>query len=261
MERALEDPGDLVAVAGGDGTVGAIAARLVGRRVPIAVLPLGTANNISSTLGLAETAPERLIAGWAAARRTGFDSGVVQGPWGSNRFIEGIGVGLLAMAISQPDTRDDVALAPLENREERITGGLRWLRERLWDYPAKELEITLDGKELSGEYILLEVMNIQHIGPSLHLAPHADPGDGLFEVVLFSAENRDELDDYIATRLEGNSRPPRWTVPRGKHLQLQWDGSDMHIDDKKWPRRDSTIPQSPMVVDVKVDSHTLEFLV
>ncbi len=50
---ALVDPGDLVAVAGGDGTVGAVAGRLVGRHVPIAVLPVGTANNISKTLGLA----------------------------------------------------------------------------------------------------------------------------------------------------------------------------------------------------------------
>src|SRR5688572_16963626 len=48
----LEEPADVIAVAGGDGTVGGIAKKLVGRRVPIAPLPLGTANNISKTLGL-----------------------------------------------------------------------------------------------------------------------------------------------------------------------------------------------------------------
>jgi diacylglycerol kinase family enzyme len=36
-DQALDEPGDLVAVAGGDGTVGAVASQLVGRRVPIAV--------------------------------------------------------------------------------------------------------------------------------------------------------------------------------------------------------------------------------
>ena len=86
------------------------------------------------------------------------------------------------MAISQPDTRNEEDPPPSESRAERIEGCLNWVRERLWDYPAKRVEITLDGKDFSGEYILVEVMNIQYIGPSLHLAPSADPGDGQLEV-------------------------------------------------------------------------------
>jgi diacylglycerol kinase (ATP) len=260
-ERALDEPGDLVAVAGGDGTVGAVAVRLVGRRVPIAVLPVGTANNISTTLGLADTPIEQLIAGWADARPIGFDAGVVHGPWGATSFIEGAGVGLLASAISQPDFRDIFALARLDNREERITSGQRWLKERLGKWPAKELKLTLDDKDLSGEYILLEVMNIQHIGPSLHFAPDADPGDGLLDVVLFSAADRGKLGDYLASRLEGHFHPPQWTVPRGKHLQLRWDGSEMHVDDKTWPDDGLQFAPSPMVLDVRADYHALEFLV
>src|SRR5262245_26289502 len=46
-------PGDLVVVAGGDGTIGTVTACLIGTPVPLAVLPLGTANNISTTLGVA----------------------------------------------------------------------------------------------------------------------------------------------------------------------------------------------------------------
>ena len=49
-EAALDDPGELVIVAGGDGTVDKVSKFLVGREVPIAVLPLGTANNISSSV-------------------------------------------------------------------------------------------------------------------------------------------------------------------------------------------------------------------
>ena len=261
-ERTLDDPGDLVAVAGGDGTVGAVAGRLIGRRVTDRPsLPAGTANNISTTLGLADTPIEQLIAGWANARRLGFDAGVVHGPSGATSFIEGAGVGLLASAISQPDFRDIFALARPESRDDRIKSGLRWLKERLGKWPAKELKLTLDDKDLSGEYILLEVMNIRHIGPSLHFAPDADPGDGRLEVVLFSAAERDKLGDYLANRLEGDCHPLRWTVPRGKHLQLRWDGSDMHIDDKAWPDGSSDRAQSPMVLDVKADNHALEFLV
>ena len=43
LARQLEDPGELVAVAGGDGIVKEVAVALAGRRVPMAILPLGTA--------------------------------------------------------------------------------------------------------------------------------------------------------------------------------------------------------------------------
>jgi diacylglycerol kinase (ATP) len=258
---ALEDPGDLVAVAGGDGTVGAVASRLIGRHVPIAVLPLGTANNISSTLGLTSRPVEELIAGWAAARRIQFDVGLVRGPWGKTRFIEGLGAGLFANAISQLDAREDVTFGRNDNRDEKTASALRWLKERVWDWPAKELQISLDGKDLSGEYVLFQVMNIQHIGPSLRLAPDADPGDGLLDVVLVKGTERDKLGEYLFNRLEGHPHPPRLSVSTGKRLKLRWESSDMHIDDKVWPVPVPTTPESPALVDVKVESNALEFLV
>ena len=49
FKSALEAAGDLVAVAGGDGTVAKVAKVLAGRGVPMTVLPTGTANNIAIT--------------------------------------------------------------------------------------------------------------------------------------------------------------------------------------------------------------------
>ena len=116
---------------------------LPGGAFPIAVLPVGTANNISKVLGLADTTPERLIAGWATARRIGFDTGLVDGPWGATRFIEGFGVGLLARAITELDAKAEVAFGRVDNREEKITSGLKRLRDLLENCPAEELKISL----------------------------------------------------------------------------------------------------------------------
>ena len=50
-KQALHEPCDLVVAAGGDGLVGKVAKRLIGRQTPLAILPLGTANNLARTLG------------------------------------------------------------------------------------------------------------------------------------------------------------------------------------------------------------------
>src|SRR5215471_1231371 len=49
---AVAEPVDLIAVAGGDGTIVKVVRLLRGRKTPIAPLPLGTANNICAALGL-----------------------------------------------------------------------------------------------------------------------------------------------------------------------------------------------------------------
>ena len=52
LDEVLEEPGDLVVIAGGDGTVHKVVKKMIGRPTPVVVIPLGTANNIASTLGV-----------------------------------------------------------------------------------------------------------------------------------------------------------------------------------------------------------------
>ena len=67
---------DCVVAAGGDGTVARAGRLLAGGEVPLAVLPLGTANNIATSLGIAED-PAEAIAAWQRQRVVGVDVGVV----------------------------------------------------------------------------------------------------------------------------------------------------------------------------------------
>ena len=98
-KKALKRRCDIIAVAGGDGIVGKVARRMIDSRIPIAVLPTGTANNIANTLGLTGQPLTDLIKGWKTARCVNFDAGVAKGPWGARPFVEGLGVGLFAEAM------------------------------------------------------------------------------------------------------------------------------------------------------------------
>src|SRR6266498_2169153 len=149
-DSVLREHADVIAIAGGDGIVGNAAKRLVGRHIPIAVLPLGTANNVANALGLTNKSLEQLIGGWQTARRTKFDVGVATGPWGSTCFIEGLGVGFFADLIASA-AKGNVDLDRFNASGAKITCALEIIRNRLQSCPASRLKITLDDQNLSGE--------------------------------------------------------------------------------------------------------------
>lgn len=52
MRRAVEDGCDTLVVGGGDGTINCGASAVVGRKIPLGVLPLGTLNHFAKDLGI-----------------------------------------------------------------------------------------------------------------------------------------------------------------------------------------------------------------
>lgn len=257
--RVLGKSADLVAVAGGDGTVGRVARRLIGSGLPIAVLPIGTANNISRTLGIAGLAVTQLIPAWKSARRLAFDAGIATGPWGERCFIEGAGTGLLTC--SMPEMEDNKTIGQLNDTGARVTYAQQIFRERLADCPAIEIGATLDGEDISGRYLLFEVLNMAYIGPNLFLAPDIVRNDGEFEVVLLAEKHRRRLHRHIRDWQEGKPWPSEFGARRGRRLKIEWTGFTMHIDDKLWPAEGKKKPKPPATIDIKVERKAVRFLV
>ena len=111
LTAALNEAPDVVVVAGGDGTVAAVARLLAasGRNIPLAMLPMGTANNIAGVFGIVDD-PAAMAEGLATAERRRFDVGLVRAPWGTSRFVESAGVGVFAGMLR--DAKIDPAAVP-----------------------------------------------------------------------------------------------------------------------------------------------------
>jgi diacylglycerol kinase family enzyme len=257
--KVLAEPANLIAVAGGDGTVGKVARRMLGRHLPIAVLPVGTANNISRTLGIADLSVSELIAAWSTARQVSWDAGMSEGPWGERTFIEGVGAGLFTTAV--PHIQANQTVAQLNDAEAKLDYTLQLLRDHLDRCPATRLSVKLDGKDASGDYILFETLLMEYIGPNLYLAPKTVRGDGLFNVVLISEGDRAALRDHLKTRQHGTLWPPEFKTHRAKHVEIEWTGFPIHIDDKIWPAKDEAKPKHPAPIDLRVVRQAIDFLV
>ena len=252
---ALKKSADLVAVAGGDGTVGKVARRMAGRGVPIGVLPSGTANNIAHTLGLIDKPFEEIVRGWEKPRRVKLDLGVVEGPWGERNFIEGVGAGLFASLLAKPkDKRRKKAKKPVENALER-------LRRAAGEAEPLELYARLDGEDISGRYLMLEAVNLRYVGPNLHLAHDSQSGDGQFDVVLVSESERDRLRYYLDHWQDDRERIAMLPTKRGRCLEIEWTGFALHIDDKLRPKPDVKPKEMAGLVEARLDGDAVEFLV
>ena len=256
-KRALRKPADLVVVAGGDGTAGRVIRRMVGRGVPVTLLPSGTANNIARTLGLLERPFEDLVRGWETARRVKLDIGVTKGPWGERYFIEGEGAGLFGNLLARPKKKN----AKVGKPEDVVDRALRRLHDLAVHCEAVDVAASLDGEDISGRYILFEAINLRYVGPNMFLAPESKPSDGLLDVVLVTEDERAHLLEYLNKWQDNRKRRAVLPTRRGRRLEIEWTGYELHIDDKLYPREEDEPDEIGGIVEAWIRPGAVELLV
>ena len=230
--RAVSPATDVIAVAGGDGTIRKTVLRLLEKKLkykrPLAILPVGTANNIASSLGIDDD-HNRYISTWKDAHKVKLDVGFAGLAQNGLYFIESFGLGIFPALMKSLAKRESSAdLEP----EEEIKQALFSLIELIKQYPSFKCQVNYGTGELVGDFLMVEVMNIPRLGPRLTLAPNADPGDGLFNVVAVHADQRDELIAFISAVAEGKAvKFPVESIPAEK-INLAWKTKDVHVDDE-----------------------------
>ena len=221
LDTVLKGISGLVVSAGGDGTFRAVATRLLGKNIALTHLPLGTANNVGHSLDIAGNALE-IIAGLKEPRKGTFDVGIATAPWGRDFFIEACGFGLYAEGLKIYD--------PNEGRS--LLRSISSIIEAVNEFEAHSCQITLDGEDISGTYRMFEVMNTNRFGPWIKLAPDADPGDGLLDVVRIRPDDDESFFRYVRSFIaEELAELPNVEVNRGRCVEINWPGSfPIHVD-------------------------------
>jgi YegS/Rv2252/BmrU family lipid kinase len=174
---ATADPAryDVLVVAGGDGTVNEVVNGLRDRRLPLAILPLGTANVLAAELGQT-THPEAIARTIAQGVARPVTVGIANG----RRFVLMAGAGFDAQVVATVNLKLKRCLG-------KAAYGLAIVRQLL-AYGFPNYRVVLDGSPRPAASVL--VANAHYYGGRFVAAPAAGLQTPTFEVGLFERSGR-----------------------------------------------------------------------
>lgn len=246
-KKAFKKPVDLVIAAGGDGTVHKTAWQLLDSGIPLAILPLGTANNLARSLGFTGSVNE-ILESLHCGRSQPFDIGVARNGSQKGWFFEAAGGGLFADYFPAAKANEKKNASP----EEELNAHLSLLRQLSLDYQTRLWKMSVDGKDMSGRYILWGAMNIRSAGPGLHLAPKAKTDDGQLDFVAVREHERKDFIKHVDAHLLGRKKRVPLRPRKFRELRITSPSGAMHLDGEPWPKKkEKTKHRSPIEITVR----------
>ena len=251
---------DIVAAAGGDGTINVVANGLAAAdpdapRAALGILPAGTGNVLARDLGLPVPVPGVMdtlteTARWLTrSRAMPVDLGRVSNAMGQRIFVCWAGVGLDAAITAQ------VAANPAAKQ---WLGALAFVASAVGQvreiYRAPLYTVQVDDQQFQGRGVLAVASNIQRYAIVFDMAPNAAMNDGLLDVTFF----------HDITVFNGMDR--LWKLTTAQHLDTPGIGyapgrrvtiaadtpQPVHVDAEPFGVTPVTIEVLPGAIDLMV---------
>ena len=231
-QQAVAEGAERIVVCGGDGTIGETLAPLAGSHTALGLLPCGTCNDLARALAVplqVEAAIDNLLRGEVRA--------IDLGRAGDRFFATIAAFGFDA----EVNRRMESAQGPLSGRPRYILEALR----HLVGYQPTRVRLCGDFGELEQEVLLVSTANTRNYGGDLRVAPDADLGDGLFDVVVVNAVPRPVILSLMLRLFwRAHVRHPAVRVERTARLVLHTDAPHHVYADGDY------LGQTPLVLEV-----------
>jgi len=209
---------DVALTAGGDGTISEVVNGLVGSKVALGVLPIGTGNVWAREVGLplGGIIHPRYLEEATIALMEGQRRQVDVGRAGQHCFLLWAGVGLDAKVTEVMEPR---------NRIQKWWGALAYAVAAAAvarDFRGTPAKITIDGETFWEEVIAVLVSNAQLYGGVLRLTPQAQLDDGLFDVCIFKGHDWTSTLGHATAFLTGQYlKGPEVAYYRGRRVVVE----------------------------------------
>ena len=223
-QQAVRDGATAVVAVGGDGTVNEVVNGLVGSRVPLGVIPIGTANDFARQVGIpmhADQAMDIILRQPARA----MDLGEVNGRAFLN--VSTGGVGAETTAETSPAAKERLGSLAYALTGMKKLGGLR--PRRGWFFGP--------GFEFRGDWLLFAVGNGRVTGGGTAITPHASVTDGLLDICVIEAMPRGEFARLALLVRKGEhlghpavryAQVPELTIESARAISVNVDGEPVN---------------------------------
>ncbi|MCR9178480.1 MAG: diacylglycerol kinase family lipid kinase [Alphaproteobacteria bacterium] len=236
--RNQTDSPDLVVAAGGDGTINEVVNGLAGSALPLAILPMGTANVMAAEIGLglsAKAVADAILTGPILPIHLGIANG--------RRFTLMAGIGLDADVVATID----IALKRRTGKlAYAVATAMRWL-----EYRQRKFRISIDGQPY--EAAAAVIANGHFYAGRFVCAADARITDPILHVCLFEKPGRWQALYYMAALFGGFlSRLKTFRVVAGREIRV--------LADHTGPVQGDGDVIAKLPVDIRVAAETIRLI-
>ena len=243
MARESARSGDpLIVVAAGDGTIGDVAAELVGSSTALAIVPIGTMNNLARSLGVPLGIDDACaLIGMGTTRLIDIGRMTSEGGSQAEYFMECAGIGLSAIA----------AMAGQEFVKRRwyhLPGAFR----KFVEAKRGTIAVEMDGTLVEASTGIVTVSNAPLMAHNMLAAPGAKMDDGLLDVQVYDGLSDTALVKHFMAATSGS--PDDLKTYRVRRVRMTAEepvmaNSDMVITPQRHVIEIEVVPRAvPMVV-------------
>ncbi|MDQ3672478.1 MAG: hypothetical protein M3364_08615 [Actinomycetota bacterium] len=187
-ELARETDADVLGMAGGDGSLGAVAQVAIERELPFVCVPWGTRNHFASDVGLDADDPLSTLAAYADGVERRIDVGRV----GEQLFLNNVSLGVYARLVHRRELR---------RQRREIFARMRALLISLKDRRRTE-QFVVDGQPVRASVVLV--------------------ANNEYRLDLFSIGERERVDEgVLAIYAARGLRRLRWTERKATSVQIE----------------------------------------
>ncbi len=235
-DAAGTDEWDVLAVAGGDGTLNEAANGLIGSRLPLGIIPIGTANVLAREIALPMDAE-----GIAHTLQSGADFKIYPGLVNGRVFLMMVGAGF-----------DGRVVAKVSNELKRFLGKGAYLVLALAEIfrgPSSELCVEVEDSKYTATWVV--VSNTRLYGGPYRMAPTANIEVSGFVVTLFRSQTPwGRIRDLFGIAINQSGVPWGATMLSAKNVSLTGDNEVMQVDGDFFGSLPATLEVSPQPLNL-----------
>jgi len=245
-ELAATHPDCEIYSVGGDGTFLEAVNGVKDTGAPVCFLPMGSGNDFIRSVSTANDF-DSVLKGLENPTRKVLDLGLIDG----GCFANIASVGFDAEIVKNAQKFKDI---PVLRKFSYILS----IFYTLFTYKGIPLKMTVDGKVIEGDFLLVAVANGQYYGGGIKIAPTAVVDDGLFDVIYAPAMSRLEVLTILPGLLNGSHLNHKKVVRiQAKNVTIESDTEFLRNTDgdlKPTTRTDISIKPNGLTIILPAES-------